>query len=142
VIDLAGELRNNEPVIPKEAPVVQKINIRPIRPSLVVGLIVTSAFLIFGIVFMVVLIKERSWPGVAFLAFWILIILVMIGYLAYMLATRRTVVDIETEIAPPAGEAGPDFDDKLRKLEALKKDGLVTDEEYRAKRAEIMKKSW
>jgi hypothetical protein len=133
---------NNEVRESKEAPVVQKINIRPIRPSLVVGLIVTSAFLVFGIVFMIVLIKEQSWPGVAFIAFWILIILVMIGYLAYMLATRRPVVDIETETAPPAGEAGLDFDEKLRKLELLKKDGLVSEAEYQAKRAEIMKKNW
>ncbi len=122
----------------------QKINVRPNRPSLVMGLVVTSAFLIFGIVFMIVLAKERSWVGVGFIAFWILIILVLIGYLVYMLATRRTVADIETETdAPPsAGETAPDFDAKLRKLEALKKDGLLTDEEYQAKRAEIMKKEW
>lgn len=121
---------------------VQKINIRPTRPALVVGLIVTAAFLLFGVVFMIMMVKERSWIGVGFLAFWNLIILIMMGYVAYMLATRRTAVDIETESVPPAAAAGPDFDDKLRKLEALKKDGLISDEEYRSKRAEIMNRAW
>lgn len=120
----------------------QKINVRPTRPALVTGLVITAAFLVFGVVFMVMMVKERSWIGVGFLAFWNLIILIMMGYVAYMLATRRTAVDIETEFVPPAGEAGPDFEAKLRKLESLKKDGLISEEEYRAKRAEIMKRDW
>lgn len=120
----------------------QKINVRPTRPALVTGLIVTSAFLVFGVVFLIMMARERSWIGVGFLAFWNLIILVMIGYLVYMLATRRTAVDIETETVPPAAEPGPDFEAKLRKLESLKKDGLISEEEYRAKRAEIMKRDW
>lgn len=121
---------------------VQKINVRPTRPALVVGLIVTAAFLLFGVVFLIMMVKERSWIGVGFLAFWNLIILIMMVYVAYMLASRRTAVDIETENFPPAAAAGPDFDDTLRKLEALKKDGLISDEEYRAKRAEIMNRAW
>lgn len=34
------------------------------------------------------------------------------------------------------------FDQRLRKLEDLLKDGLITDEEYERKRKEIMKSKW
>jgi hypothetical protein len=35
-----------------------------------------------------------------------------------------------------------DFESRLRKLESLKKDGLITDEEYQQKQGEIMKEKW
>ena len=41
-----------------------------------------------------------------------------------------------------AAGTGTDFDARLRKLEGLRKDGLVNDEEYRAKRAEILGEKW
>ncbi|MFN3921716.1 MAG: SHOCT domain-containing protein [Caldimicrobium sp.] len=35
-----------------------------------------------------------------------------------------------------------DFETRLRKLESLKKDGLITEEEYQRKRKEIMDEKW
>jgi cytochrome c-type biogenesis protein CcmH/NrfG len=53
-------------------------------------------------------------------------------------ATATDVIEIQSE-----RETGTeDFETKLRKLESLKKDGLITDEEYKQKRKEIMDKKW
>lgn len=35
-----------------------------------------------------------------------------------------------------------DFEDRLRKLDALRRDGLITDSEYQAKRSEIVAERW
>ncbi len=121
---------------------LHKTRIRPTRPVALMGLIAALAFLVFGIVFLAVLIKEGSWPGVAFMIFWIFIILLLIAYMIYLLTSRKGVLEIDTESQIPEGGAGPDFEARLRKLELLKKDGLVTDEEYRDKRAEILKQKW
>ena len=121
-----------------------KINIRPTKPVTVMALIVAVAMALFGIFFLGLLIKEGAGVGIVFMIFWFIVLGVIIVYYIYNLKSRKGVVEIETEneAAPPAGESAPDFDGKLRKLEALKKDGLLTDEEYQAKRAEIMKKDW
>lgn len=46
------------------------------------------------------------------------------------------------EISGLAVEEGGGFAAKLRDLEALKKDGLIFDDEYQKKRAEIMQEKW
>jgi hypothetical protein len=120
----------------------QKISVRPGRSSVVMGLVIALAFLVFGIVFLVVMAAERSWVGVGFLAFWIICVLVMIGYLVHMLRNRRVAFEIETGGDGEAGDPKPDFAARLRDLEALRKDGLVTEDEYRAKRAEILGRRW
>jgi hypothetical protein len=53
-------------------------------------------------------------------------------------ATTTDVIEIQSE-----RETGTeDFETKLRKLEALKKDGLITDVEYKQKYKEIMDEKW
>ena len=49
-------------------------------------------------------------------------------------------IDIETKPAGATSEA--DFDQKLRKLNQLKEDGLISSEEFLAKRAELMHQRW
>jgi hypothetical protein len=47
------------------------------------------------------------------------------------------------EIVPGEDAAGGnDFELRLRKLEALRKDGLVSEEEFQAKRKQIMDEKW
>ncbi|MCX6567438.1 MAG: hypothetical protein NT147_00095 [Candidatus Aminicenantes bacterium] len=118
---------------------LQKTSVKPTRPAVLLGLIAAIAFLIFGLVFLSVLIKLGSGLGIAFMIFWIFIVLIMIGFSIHLLTSRKGVLELDTESQIPEGESGPDFEAKLRKLELLKKDGLVTDEEYRDKRAEILK---
>jgi len=122
----------------------QKMTVRPTKPVTIMALVAAVAMGLFGIFFLGLLIKEGAGIGIAFMVLWFIVLGVIIVSYIYNLRSRKGVVEIETETEtpPPAGEAAPDFDAKLRKLEALKKDGLVTDEEYQAKRAEIMKKDW
>jgi len=53
--------------------------------------------------------------------------------------TAGEVVEIVSEKSEPETE---NFESRLRKLESLKKDGLITEEEYQQKRGEIMKEKW
>ena len=55
----------------------------------------------------------------------------------YNLIRRKDVIDIETESSGQVNDPGLDFEFKLRKLENLKKDGLISEEEFRKKREEI-----
>lgn len=132
-----------------------RTGVKPAKPVLVMGLVVAVAMLIFGIFFFSAVLSDSGGepgPAIAFMSVWFLVLGVIIFYFAYYLRTRKSVVDIEIETetgapaaasgaAAPAG-TGTDFDARLRKLEGLKKDGLVTDEEYRAKRAEILGEKW
>ncbi|MBU1248349.1 MAG: SHOCT domain-containing protein [Proteobacteria bacterium] len=43
---------------------------------------------------------------------------------------------------PPATSASGDFEARLRKLERLKKDGVISESEYAAKREQIMREKW
>lgn len=121
---------------------LQKTRVKPTRPMVLMGLIVFLAFLIFGVIFLNVLIREGSGPGIVFMIFFIFVILLIIAYMIYLLTSRKGVIEIETESHAQGQDPGPDFDVRLRKLELLKKDGLVTDEEYSDKRAEILKQKW
>ncbi len=40
------------------------------------------------------------------------------------------------------GEKPADFETRLRGLESLRKDGLISEEEYRAKRESLMRENW
>jgi hypothetical protein len=46
------------------------------------------------------------------------------------------------EISGLAVERGGGFAAKLRDLETLKKDGLISNDEYQKKRAEIIQETW
>jgi hypothetical protein len=48
---------------------------------------------------------------------------------------------IEYDVAPDK-DSPVDFETILRKLESLRKDGLITEDEYQEKRGELMAKKW
>ena len=50
--------------------------------------------------------------------------------------------DIDVETTPAEATDKPDLGEKLRKLAQLKQDGLLSSEEYLAKRAELMRQRW
>jgi hypothetical protein len=129
----------------------QKAYVRATKPTLIFGIIVTAAFLIFGIIFFVVLMKEGSGIGMAFMAFWVFIILLMGG--VYIHNLRNYNKSVESNVAEEivmgdstliqaTGETGVPFDHKLRKLEGLRKEGLISEEEYTKKRTEIIEQKW
>jgi hypothetical protein len=78
----------------------------------------------------------------------------MIGWLGtvvYMLvyhflnlkrAKGLSLVEIDTESGFQTDESVSDPMQKLRSLEALKHDGLISEDEFRRKREEIMQQKW
>jgi hypothetical protein len=79
---------------------------------------------------------------------WLLVVLFipLIGLIAYFFIGRKQKLQngkIEVaEISTLATKEGGSLAIKLRDLEALKKEGLISDDEYQEKRAEIMQKKW
>ena len=119
-----------------------KVHVRPTRATSLIGLLVGVAFLVFGVVFLVVLIQEDSRIGVAFMSLWIFVVCLIIAFNVYHLVTRKAAVEIDTEAAAPGTGSESDFDAKLRRLERLKSDRLISEEEYTRKRAEILDQKW
>jgi amino acid permease len=127
----------------------QKAYIRPGRSASIVGIITASAMLLFGMFFFSLLNSEGgegNGVGLVFMIFWMLIVLCIIAYNIYNLTFRNAssaaMEEIEFDSKEGADAAENDFNTKLRKLEELKKDGLITSDEYAAKRAEIMQQKW
>jgi flagellar motor component MotA len=120
----------------------QKIHVKPSRMASLIGIIVGFAFLIFGIIFFIILLQEDSTVGVLFMIFWMFIVGTIIFFNFYNLIKQKDVIDIETESLPSVNDSGLDFESKLRKLESLKKDGLINKEEFSKKRDEILNQKW
>lgn len=127
----------------------QKVYIKPTKPGLIVGLIVIIAFLAFGIIFFTLLSGEPdAYIGQIFLVIWIIVVLVIGGSFVNNLINydKNPGSSVAQEIEMPekfnVGEIGISFDDKLRKLENLRKEGLISEKEYAAKRQEIMQQKW
>ncbi len=121
------------------------MRVRPTRAVTIMGLVVAVAMVFFGIFFLTMVTKDsgfESGPLTGFMILWFLVLGVIIAYGIYNLTSRKGVVEIDVGPKTPDIKTGPDFDERLRKLESLKKDGLVTDEEYRIKRNEIMSEKW
>lgn len=125
-----------------------KAYIKPTKASLIIGIIVSVFFLIFGIAFFAVLVNEGSLIGQGFMVFWTIMILIMGGTFIHSLINYNKnekisiaeVVDLPETINKNATEIP--FDEKLRKLEELKNEGLISEREYDEKRKEIFNLKW
>ena len=127
----------------------EKPKIASVRPSpmaSIMGIIGMIVMMILGISFM----SDMPEGGSLFMLIWVLIGLAGIVYFIANLISFSgspaknvplTAGDV-IEIAPDDKEPSPDFESKLRKIEALKKDGLLSEEEYRQKRDEIINQKW
>lgn len=67
----------------------------------------------------------------------------IIGYVWNLIEDKKNnddgIIDVDIEVSDPEPL---DFEEKLRKLESLKADGLLTEAEYLKKRNEILKTKW
>lgn len=124
----------------------KKITVRPPRASAIVMIVMGILFLAFG----VVLVDAAEGEARPFaLMFGILWVVVCIGIVVYGLcilsrgkAPAMAVLDVESATEGENRAEGTDFDAKLRKLERLRKERLISEEEYRRKRTEIMAEKW
>lgn len=111
--------------------------VRPSKSSSVLGMIVGGIFVIIGVTTVIPL-------AGGFGILWTLVALGITISHAYNVFSEKGFsgyqIDIEESDSYQKKEEG--FDEKLRKLKALKDDGLLNDEEYEMKRKEILKDKW
>lgn len=99
-------------------------------------------FLLSGIVFATVAEGEAKPFVLIFLLIWSVGCITII---VHAVKSLRLIKDGKIKVAEfdvSGGETETDFATKLRDLEALKNDSLVSVDEYRRKRAEIMREKW
>ena len=132
---------------------MDQISLRPSKPLSVGTLIILIFMLLFGVVFAVLVGAEIYQYGdelalkVLFSLFmfaWIGGILIMIVY--HVLNIRRSkglsLIDIESGSGCALGRTSADPMQRLRDLEELKKDKLISNDEFLRKRNEIMTEKW
>ena len=120
----------------------QKAYVRPGKMASVMGIISGCVMLILGMVFFSILLVEGSGIGQIFMAFWILIVIIIIAYYVYNLKSQKASSVAMAEIELDMPTSGISAEEKLRSLERLKKERLITEEEYLQKRKEIMQQKW
>ena len=127
----------------------KKVYIKPTKPSLVVGMIVIVLMLFFGIYFMFLISSEPdSYIGIGFLSIWMLVLLLIGGsflynYINYDKNPSHSVAEeIQLDDSSLSASSSISFDEKLRKLDQLKKENLITAVEYETKRKEILDEKW
>ena len=122
-------------------------SVRPSPTASIFGLIGMAAIVIFAL---------SSFSGMDG-GFMLIFILVAAGGIIYYIVnlasfsksdrekipvTAEEVIEVESSDGSEEKAPAVDFEAKLRKLEALKKDGLITEDEYRQKRDDVMKEKW
>lgn len=132
---------------------MSKISLTPSKPVSAGSIVVLIFFLIFGIGFAFLVgnvLSENEAPALMSIVFY-LFIFIWIGTVFFMLIyyvknynSKKgiSILDINTE--EESGKANRDRSpsERLRELEALKKEGLITDKEYELKRSEILSDKW
>jgi hypothetical protein len=138
---------------------VKRASIRPSPTASAIQLVMGIVFLIFGVVFISGNLsgaEEGRGPMLFFMFIWVIGCLAIIVYSIINLQSFKgrkpglmslEIVEMEKGdtdgIQPAAGpEAGLDFETKLRKLEALRRDGILSEDEYRRKKQEILEQKW
>jgi hypothetical protein len=129
------------------------LNIKPSKPASAGALVGLSFMLLFGIGFSALVgnvLVENEAPVSMFFVFGVF----MIGWLGtavFMLvyhflnikrAKGLSLVDIEAEPGPQMNEPASDPMQRPRSLATLKHDGLISEDEFRRKREEIMQQKW
>jgi len=113
-------------------------HVRPSKPVSLITMVVGIGFVLVGLFVAI--------PGAGIIGvIWTLLALGITVLHAHNLFTDRGVPteEVEFDLRDEAGSrAADDFDTKLRKLAKLHEDGLVTDEEFERKRAEIVAERW
>ncbi len=120
--------------------------VRPSRASGFVLIVFGFLFLVFGVVLLLSAEGEAKPYAIMFLVIWVSVCLYMIGFGFYILRGKvpPAVLTLDTSAAPHGEEngSGIDFELKLKRLEKLRKENLITEDEYRHKREEIMNEKW
>lgn len=128
----------------------QQLRVIPGRAASLIQVVLGIVFLLFGIVFLYFRVAEVTEPELRLLillfgVLWIAVCGSISGYGIYSLKKRNAplfTIESETDAGSCGDHDTPDFDTRLKKLESLKKEGIISEKEYRQKRAEIMEEKW
>ena len=127
-----------------------KVYVKPPKMALKAGLIVGILFFLGGILFISLLIGEpESYIGIGFLTFWLVVIGIIIRTFWVQLkhydnpekGSLNSILEVESDFANSPTDSNS-FDEKLRKIEHLKNEGLLSDDEYERKRKEVLDQKW
>ncbi len=123
----------------------RKVYLKPPHPTRFVlwaQIIIGALFLPFGVALLSMAEGEARTFAMIFLVIWVVAcIAIIINAAKWLRLVRKGSIEVG-EIADSDGETASGFAAKLRDLEALKKDGLLTETEYQRKRAEILQEKW
>lgn len=116
---------------------IKRGRVRPSKGSSIAGMIGGIIFTLIGVI---TVIPTMGLFGV----FWTLMAVVITGSSAYNVFSKKGIsqYEIDVEITDSNQEKVESFDEKLRKLKALKDDEIINDEEYEIKRKEILSDKW
>lgn len=111
--------------------------VRPSKGSSIVGMI-------GGIIFIIIGITTAIPMAGLFGVFWTLIAIIITGSHAYNIFSENGLsqYQVDVELTDSYQEKEEGFDEKLRKLKAIKDDGLLSEEEYEVKRKELLSAKW
>ena len=117
----------------------------PTRTAMVIQIVMSGLFLVFGIGLFIGVMDElgEAMPFVAF--FFLIWTVACLSLVVYGLKMLKLIKSGKFEIAEIGGtDSQPEntFAERLRDLEGLKKDGLISEDEYRQKRADIVQEKW
>lgn len=118
-----------------------KIYAKPPKALFVAQTILLPLFMIFGLGFLIIAQGEARIFVALFVLIWEA---ACIAIFINAIKALRMIKNGKIEVAEISGltEDKNSFASKLRELDDLKKDGLVTEEEYQRKRSEIMNEKW
>ncbi|MBE0539160.1 MAG: hypothetical protein IH620_05560 [Ignavibacterium sp.] len=132
---------------------MSKISLTPSKPASAGSIVVLIFFLIFGIGFAFLVgnvLAENDAPALMSMVFylfifiWIGTVVIMLIYYVknYNSGKGISILDINTEEESTKVNRDRSPSVRLRELELLKKEGLITDKEYELKRSEILSDKW
>ncbi|MCG6533577.1 MAG: hypothetical protein L7F78_02575 [Syntrophales bacterium LBB04] len=124
---------------------IKQIRVRSGKSGSIALIVIGSLFFVFGTFLTNIGLADSSEPDLQtaiwlFRFVWWVICLAMITYGLLMLIRKKTPTVLEMELEDKGTEG--DFEVRLRKLQSLRNENLISPQEYDKKRAEIMREKW
>lgn len=124
---------------------IQQIRVRPGKAGSIVLIVMGSIFFVFGTFLTSIGLADSSDSAFQMLIWffrliWWAVCLAMIVYGLLMLTRKKPPSMLEMDLEDVGTEG--DFEARLRKLESLRVENLISQQEYDKKRAEIIREKW
>jgi hypothetical protein len=116
-----------------------KLYVKPPKGVLIAQIIIVPLFMLFGLSFIFLANGEAAIFAAIFVFIWEAACIAILANAVKLLRQGKMEV---AEFGEAEDIKEEDFSRKLRDIESLKADGLLSDDEYRRKREEILNKKW